>query len=154
MAESALPDFFIYIWKYIYLSPKPSIMNNQGNIDPKDTICLQEGIDITTNWREFISQYEPNGYIRAFYIPMEDIVSLAAFHKEAVAIRAYIGLPSKGDVTDIKLALVPVTAKNEDILSIPSVTGSGEEQSTIYDFTTPCPQSCDVNSPLFQFPQP
>ena len=126
-------------------------MDNQHQLDPKDTIPLSEAIDITTNWRNFISKYEPDGYIRAFYIPIEDIMGLAKFHSEAVAVRAYLGLPKPGDVTDIKLALVPVDMKNNDILSVPSAI-TGEEQSSIYDFTSPCPQACDIQSPLFEFP--
>ncbi len=122
----------------------------QTQIDPKDTIPLGEAIDYTTLWRNFVSQIEPNNYIRAFYIPMEDIMNLAKFHTEAVAVRAYLGLPSKDDVTAIKLVLVPVTAKNTDILSVPGITG--EVQSAIYDFTSPCPQACDIQSPLFEFP--
>ena len=48
--------------------------------------------------------------------------------------------------------LVPVDVNNLDVLSIqvPGISGSDETQSSIYDFTSPCPQLCDIDSPLFE----
>lgn len=128
---------------------------NQPQIDPGprpvDTIPLQEAEVITTNWRNFISPLVPSGnYLRAFYIPMEDIRNLALFHN-AIAVRAYLCLTAENDPSTAKVVLVPIDEKGNDILTIPPEQQSGDavEDSAIYDFTQPCPQTCDFNSPLY-----
>ena len=114
---------------------------------PSPGIPESTGIDFTSNYRSYISNIDPSpDYIRAFNIPMEDIVSLASFTK-CPSVRAYLGMSVPGDVSTLKLVLVPVDDKNNDILSIP--VPDGTTQSSIYDFTTPCPQACDLSSPLF-----
>lgn len=117
-----------------------------------NTIPEQEAVGITTNWRNYISgiDSDPN-YIKAFNIPMVDIQELAAF-TQCTSVRAYLSMKVPGDITSLSLILVPVDKNNKDILSIPLPNGASEEaaeQSTIYDFSTPCPQACDVDSPLF-----
>lgn len=126
-------------------------MNNQIVPGAQDTISLQEGEAITTNWRAYIQNYEPaDKYIRAFNIPMVDITELAEFYK-CTSVRAYLAMEIPGDISTLKIILVPVDALGNDILSIPGVDGAtATEQSTIYDLTSPCPQICDINSPLFQ----
>ncbi|MBP6432860.1 MAG: hypothetical protein KA319_13930, partial [Ferruginibacter sp.] len=106
---------------------------------------------ITTNWRNYIGQYEPEGqYVRAFNIPMSDIQNLGDF-TDCSSVRAYLAMETPGDISSLKIILVPVDQKNNDVLSIevPSEGGGMVEQSAIYDFTSPCPSVCDVNSPLF-----
>lgn len=123
-------------------------MNDQIVPGSEDTIPEQEGVNLTTNWRNYISNLDPApNYIRAFNIPMVDITQLAKFYK-CDSVRAYLSMAIPGDVTSLKIILVPVDAAGNDILSIPDNTGAA--QSTIYDFTSPCPQLCDINSPLFQ----
>ena len=115
-----------------------------------DTIPEQLAIDITTNWRNYITNFDPSpDYIRAFNIPMEDITELSHFYK-CPSVRAYLSMGIPGDISSLKIVLVPVDASGNDILQIPNGTEAGFAQSTIYDFTSPCPQVCDVNSPLFQ----
>lgn len=126
------------------------------SVDPfpfEDTIPLEEAETITTNWRNFISPMSPTGdYIRAFYIPIEDVVELARYH-QAIAVRAYLCLTIPNDPTSAKVVLVPIDKKGNDITSIviPTTSQSADEkeQSTIYDMTSPCPQSCDFDSPLY-----
>src|SRR5687768_9798979 len=121
---------------------------NQQFSDPVDTIPEQEAIDITTNWRNYISAIDPSpDYIKAFNIPMIDIQQLAEFHR-CPSVRAYLAMTIPGDITSLKIVLVPVDANNQDILNVPSPDGSSD-QSSIYDLTTPCPQLCDIVSPLF-----
>jgi len=119
---------------------------------PEDTIPESLAVDITTNWRNYISAIDPlPNYIRAFLIPMEDITSLAQFEK-CPAVRAYLAMGVPGDISTLKVILVPVDANNQDVLSIivpESSTEGVTVQSTIYDFSSPCPQSCDIDSPLF-----
>jgi hypothetical protein len=126
-------------------------MNNQIVPGSQDTIPEQLAITLTTNWRDYISKLDPqSNYIRAFNIPMIDITELSEFYK-CPSVRAYLAMEVPGDVSTLKVVLVPVDAKGNDILEIPAQEGL-VEQSTIYDFTSPCPQLCDINSPLFQEP--
>lgn len=124
-----------------------------SNLKPgsEDTIPEQEAIDITTNYRNYISKIDPQpNYIRAFNIPMIDIQELAAGFPKCPSIRAYLSMAVPGDISTLKIVLVPVDANNKDILSVPvEVSSALVDQSTIYDLTTPCPQICDIDSPLF-----
>lgn len=123
-------------------------MEIQGNF--KDTIPVSTAIDITTSWRNYISTIDPaTNYIRAFNIPMTDIAELATYHNCA-SVRAYLAMSKPNDISSLKIVLVPVDVNGKDItsISIPAAVN----QSTVYDFTTPCPQICDINSPLFKAP--
>jgi hypothetical protein len=129
-------------------------MNTPNTPSPQDTITEVDAINITTNWRGYISAIDPNpNYIKAFNIPMSDIQNLADF-TDCPSVRAYLAMETPGDISSLKIILVPVDQKNNDVLSIqvPGESESMVEQSAIYDFTNPCPQICDVNSPLFQNP--
>lgn len=134
-------------------------MNNQTTVDqqlqaqtvPSPGIPEATGIAFTTNYRNYISAIDQNpDYIHAFNIPMQDVASLADFTK-CPSVRAYLGMSDPTDISTLKLVLVPVDNTNTDVLSIPVPDGSGGlvNQSSIYDFTSPCPQNCDINSPLF-----
>jgi hypothetical protein len=123
-------------------------MSTPEKITFPDSITEAEGITITTNWRSYISALDPNPqYIKAFNIPMQDIINLSNFTK-CPSVRAYLSMTSATDVSTLKIILVPVDAAGNDILSIPGPTGA--DQSSIFDLTSPCPQICDINSPLFQ----
>ncbi len=115
-----------------------------------DSISLAEGEAITTNWRDYITKIDkdPN-YIRAFNIPMEDIVNLSKF-SQCPSVRAYLAMGTKDTISTLKIILVPVDIKGNDIISMPGATAGDPADSTIFDFTSPCPQTCDINSPLFQ----
>jgi len=134
-------------------------MNNQTTLEqpilaqavPSPGIPEAVGVAYTTNYRNYISGIDKNpDYIKAFNIPMSDIQSLADFTK-CPSVRAYLGMSDPKDISTLKLVLVPVDNTNTDILSIPVPDGSGGlvDQSSIYDFTSPCPQNCDIDSPLF-----
>jgi hypothetical protein len=114
-----------------------------------DTISLQDAERITGNWNKYMNQTNPGaGHIKAFYIPASDIIDLAALVQSVggEGVRAYIGLEVPNDVSTVKLAIVPTSGKDPgtDVLTDPT---SGV--STIFDFTSPCPQACDNDSPLF-----
>ncbi len=126
-------------------------MSNESNGMPyPNTISLEEGITITTNWRNYMN---PNGenpdFIRAFFIPIKDIEYLYNLTKEygGEGVRAYIGLEKENDPSTAKLAIVPTSGPEPgtDVLDDPN----DDLESTIFDFTTPCPQACDFSSPLF-----
>ncbi len=114
---------------------------------PSPGIPESTAIDMTTNYRNYESGISPTpDYIRAFNIPMADIISLSQFNN-SISVRAYLGMSVPGDISSLKLVLVPVDNSNKDILSTQAPDGT--DQSSIYDLTTPCPQNCDIDSPLF-----
>lgn len=118
---------------------------------PTPGIPVATGVAYTTNYRNYISGIDKNpDYIRAFNIPMTDIVALADFTK-CPSVRAYLGMSDPTDVSTLKLVLVPVDVNNNDILSIqvPGIAGTEVTQSSVYDLTSPCPSICDIQSPLF-----
>ena len=124
-------------------------MSNQEITPFPDTISLTKGVALTTNWRNYIAALDPNpNYIHAFNIPMEDINELAKFNN-CPSVRAYLAMTVPGDVSTLKIILVPVDVNNKDITGIPSASDASVTDSTIFDFTSPCPQTCDLNSPLF-----
>ena len=111
------------------------------------TIPLQQAILETTNWRNWIQPYMHDHIIRAFYIPIQDIIELAKMHEDVEGVRAYLMLPDPQQIATLKVAIVPVTKEGKDILRKKSETS--DEQSTIYDFTQPCPHLCDTDSDLY-----
>ena len=143
----------LYLINQIYKPLKSNFMS-EPILPPTDVIPLSEAETLTQNWRTFIAPQAivPSSFIHAFYIPMDDITQLAAFHTEAIAVRAYVCMENTTDPMTAKIVLVPVSEKNTDILStyIPGTDGTSVEVSTIYDFTQPCPQACDFESPLYE----
>lgn len=126
----------------------------------KNTISEQDAIDRTLAWRTFIRKNIPgenNSEIipRAVYISMDDIKALYDKHKDhAVAVRAYFTYCEQTLETDtsvmipeVSVLLVPVNHKDEDMLSPDLSLGAGK--SSVYDFTKPCPDMCDKQSPLY-----
>jgi hypothetical protein len=124
-------------------------MSDQNNYGPyPDTITLEQGVDFTTNWRNYMEAQGGGDFIQAFYIPLDDIMNLSAITQQyqGQGVRAYIGLEKANDPSTAKLVLVPTSGPEPgaDVLQTPE-TGD----STIFDFTSPCPSACDVGSPLF-----
>jgi hypothetical protein len=111
------------------------------------TITLQQAILETTNWRNWIQPHMNDHVIRAFYIPIQDIIELAKMHEGIEGVRAYLMLPDPQQIATVKVAIVPVTKDGKDVLRKKSETS--DEQSTIYDFTQPCPHLCDTDSELY-----
>jgi hypothetical protein len=129
-----------------------------------NTISEIEAVERTTAWRAFVQKNVPGEddvamIPRAVYISMEDIKELYEKHKDhAVGARAYftfkeqpvIDAPEPSVKPEISVILVPVNIKDEDMLSSDLSLPAG--RSYIYDFTKPCPDLCDVNSPLYAAP--
>lgn len=100
---------------------------------PQNTITLEQAQQWAQTWRS-----NPNNTVKAFLIPEADITQLLA--EEGVAnVRAYMGIDENNTQ---KLMLVAVDAEGNDMIN-------EENGQYIYDFTQPCPKTCDVNSPLF-----
>ena len=115
------------------------------------SIPLSDACRYTRRWRE------AGNTIRAFTIDTQELLDiideLGRKHLKAVAqVRVYFGIKDTGEEA---LVLVGVDEHGNDITSFmkPGAAQSaknveGEEESGTYDFTRPCPDTCDSGSPL------
>ncbi len=100
---------------------------------PTNVISLETAQLWAANWRK-----DPNNTVKAFLIPQIDITELLA-EEEVQDVRAYVGID--GDGTH-KLMLVGVDVEGNDLIDY-------DNNHLIYDFTKPCPDTCDIKSPLY-----
>jgi hypothetical protein len=119
----------------------------------ENTISLEEAVNFTGKWRNGSSSTKLNyiGFIKGFFINKMDIEQLNLLIPPHGGCRGYLGIDD--NTNSIKFLLVPVDSEGRDILSITYGHGHPEDdsdaQSTIFDFTTPCPSQCDEKSPLY-----
>jgi len=99
----------------------------------QNTITLDQAQQWAQNWRD-----NPSKEIKAFLIPEIDLTQVMK-EENTVNVRAYLGID---DNNNCKLMIVGVDEKGNDLID----EANGQ---FIYDFTTGCPPSCDVDSPLF-----
>lgn len=120
-----------------------------------NSITIKEAIDWTKTWRD--SNYAEHHKCKAFNIPKEDLIEV--LREDGVeSIRAYMGIKTttnkEGKLTyEEKLIIVGVNEFNKDIISSTSsnnkIAPDGfPEASGVYDFSEPCPNLCDPDSPL------
>ncbi|NVK52872.1 MAG: hypothetical protein HWD85_08045 [Flavobacteriaceae bacterium] len=109
----------------------------------KNTISLQTAKKWTKKWRKEEGTYNKHHKCRAFNIPKIDLQEVLA-EDGVVSVRAYLGI----DDNDVeKLVIVGVNAQGKDMIS-KKPTDLGDKEDDIYDFTRPCPDACDPDSPL------
>ena len=108
-------------------------MNTTKKGIEQNVISLEKAQTWAREWRS-----NPENKVKAHLIPQIDITELMAEEK-VVNIRAYIGVDENGEN---KLMLVGVDEEGNDLIN-------EAEGEYIYDFTKPCPNTCDVDSPLF-----
>ena len=123
------------------------------------TIPVEEAVSRTTQWRALYKETmkcPDEQILRAFFIPLEDILEIYNYYQtHAVPILgvrgylAYIGTePITPGVYNTDFVLCPVGLDKKDILTAPTSLELGDS-STIYDFTAPCPTTCDTSSALY-----
>jgi hypothetical protein len=138
----------------------------------KVIIPVNVAIAKTTNWRNFMSRSFPEADVKALpkavYISRSDIIDLAKeceADESMLGVRAYFTLKNafeEGTENEVKFIMVlvkdtPGYFNGQDILYIQvsesdkaSLLGGDEpDDSNVYDFTRPCPDCCDIDSPLF-----
>lgn len=98
-----------------------------------NTIPLATAQEWAATWRA-----DPSNTVKAFLIPQVDIKELLA-EDNVQDVRAYVGIDSNGDC---KLMLVGVDINGHDLID----EASGD---CVYDFTEPCPKTCDFTSPMY-----
>lgn len=116
-----------------------------SSIDKKITLATAE--EWTSEWRKKGSSYEKHHELKAFNIPIEDFKGVLK-EPGVEAVRAYLGLEKKRNASgkvdfEEKLIIVGVDNNKKDML--PSGTPN---KGSIYDFSRPCPNLCDFESPL------
>ncbi|OUR98291.1 hypothetical protein A9Q86_14670 [Flavobacteriales bacterium 33_180_T64] len=144
------------------------IMNTKSPLAP-ETIPLEEAKVWTKNW-----QVKNPTHAKAFLIPVDDLI--ACFNEMGAKyktdengrlhvviddyepyIRAYMSID---DSSEEHLLIVGTTT--EDGIQYDDMIGSNLnnpvddnsiEGSGVYDFTKPCPNNCDENSPLYHKPK-
>ncbi|KGL61986.1 hypothetical protein [Polaribacter sp. Hel1_85] len=126
--------------------------NDVPKPNPRNTISLEIAKNWAKRWRQKESSYNRYHDCRAFNIPKKDLIEvLSEDHVESV--RAYIGVEKlENECGDIyfqeKLMIVGVNKCGVDILSSSDGLTLDAESGNIYDFSSPCPNLCDPNSPL------
>ena len=112
------------------------------------SIPLSDACRYTRRWRE------AGNTIKAFTIDTQELTDiideLGVKHmKEVKQVRVYFGIK---DDNKEALVLVGVDEFGNDITSFMKPESAakveGEEESGTYDFTRPCPDTCDEESPL------
>lgn len=122
----------------------------------KNTVTLATAKKWIKEWRDQESTYNKYHSLKAFNIPLIDLQQVIE-EKGVTSVRAYIGV-AKYENHDTKppeimyqekLLIVGVDKDGKDMIKAvdPNVLGDGEEDD-IYDFTDPCPNLCDPDSPL------
>lgn len=140
-------------WRTYYAD----LLRAYKNRDPKKEVV----IEVTPN--------DPDIF-RGFKIPLKDLKSILKAAKQynkgrekdekINAVRAYLAMGEpdhSNDQSPVHILLLPV-AGSKDKPSSPALKAAVkdqdlfivQEQSTIYDFTTPCPDMCDIESPLYK----
>jgi hypothetical protein len=128
------------------------------------TIPVNEAIARVTRFREKMvkSAAVPVSNIpRAILIPIDDLLAIAQKYtiiddegnvkSTLKGVRTYFAIKvTDQDLPDEVTALVvAVDLKGNDLINTTVGLGGDEEESEIYDFTTPCPTECDTESPLY-----
>lgn len=126
-----------------------------SNLNDDNTISVDEAIARVQTYRTHVAPLYPEGNEpRAIFIPIADVQGiLDRFNNSPEAndgqlsgIRVYFSMLTN-DPEDLNVhgLVVPVREDGTDII-IPT----GEGDSSIYDFTRPCPTTCDLSSVLFE----
>ncbi len=129
------------------------------------TIPVEDAIARVTLFREKMvkSSAIPESNIpRAILIPIEDLLAIVQKYatvdaegnvsSSIIGVRTYFAIKATDqDLPDeVTSLVVPVDLEGKDIITTKTGVGLGEGEDTgIYDFTKPCPDQCDPESPLY-----
>ena len=116
-----------------------------------NTICLDTAVAWTTAWRAQDGVFTDHQDLKAFLIPQDDLKEVLA-EPNVVNVRAYIGIDTTDD-NKPHLIIVGINEAGEDVIYAAAGEGCDDEDGTkntgLYDFSQPCPTTCDINSPLY-----
>lgn len=110
----------------------------------QSTISLQQAQDWIARWKEGSLKDLTAITVKAFLIPGIDVTEVLA-EKGVQDVRAYIGV----DESQIPhLLIVGVDENGNDMIDNDELVNE-QNGWNIYDFTVPCPKTCDFKSPLY-----
>ncbi|NHN28096.1 hypothetical protein FIA58_020655 [Flavobacterium jejuense] len=113
---------------------------------PKDAIPLEVAQEWASNWNKYGTKYLENNQLKAFLIPAADIKGIIS-NDDTYHIRGYLGLEKVRDgVFEPHMLVVGVTEEGNDMINYDPKNG---KMYFVYDFSLPCPSTCDTSSPLF-----
>jgi hypothetical protein len=134
-----------------------------------NTISLVTAERWRSHWVDFIYQLQSKDSARrkavtdsllnlqAFFIPLDDIIDFIAEMKELdslnlhpTGVRFYMayGEQEGRPTPEMKLIMVGVDSLG-DVVPNRNRTIGGLRDDLIYDLSSPCPNTCDLNSPLY-----
>lgn len=130
-----------------------------GYTNPPTRISLELARSRVKRWLKHMLKIKhfkkhPDQIPRALFIPIDDIKQFLQDYPENVAgARIYFGLEklvgtgiTAKDPVELKGMMVPVLkGSHKDRI----FSNTGEPETEIYDFTTPCPRYCDTDSELY-----
>lgn len=139
---------------------------NQLPTETRVIIPVPEAIERTTNWRNFMksktAEADEKRVPKAVYISKQDVMAMARqceADDTIAGVRAYFTLNndySEEYRNSVTFVMVLVRASDEkpfgeDVLYTEGSEGTNSlaGNSNVYDYTHPCPDVCDVTSPLF-----
>jgi hypothetical protein len=116
-------------------------------MEQKHVLDLEKAKHYARIWRKEEGGYNEHHKLHAFLIPKDDLTQVLAEGVDAV--RAYIGVDDT-DPNNLVEKLMIVGAKYDAAkdVYVDMLPGRVPEGGDVYDFTRPCPPSCDVYSPL------
>lgn len=107
----------------------------------ENTITLEDAKRFAARWRKEEGTYNAHHELHGFLIPIIDFTEVLSEKPDAV--RAYVGVDDLGEE---KLMMVGTRYNKETDTYEDIITDGGE--SAIFDFSRPCPNLCDKDSPL------
>jgi hypothetical protein len=126
------------------------------------TIPLNDAIARVTLFRDkFIGEIPDAKIPRAILIPIADLMAIVDKYtiidddgnaKSTIeGVRAYfaVKVTDRDLPDDITALIVPVDLKGNDIITTTTDNLQEGDDTEIYDFTKPCPDQCDPESPLY-----
>ncbi|VXC11324.1 conserved hypothetical protein [Flavobacterium sp. 9AF] len=109
---------------------------------PQDVIPLETAQQWAANWNQEGANYLANNALKAFLIPGADIQGIIK-DDNTYDIRGYLGLEKLSDGSfEPHMMVVGVDNNQNDMIDY-------DKGYYIYDFSLPCPNTCDTSSPLF-----
>jgi hypothetical protein len=131
--------------------------------DPTTTIPVALAVTRVKRWLQIVGampgfETKHDSIPRAIFISFDDIKQLEADYPPDTlkGIRLYFGVagedqPTGPSVEDLRGMIVPVlkTDKPGQHKDLIESDEANPNNTSIYDFTTPCPKYCDVNSELY-----
>lgn len=117
----------------------------------ENTITLEDAKKWAARWRKEEGTYNAHHELKAFLIPKIDIIEV--LDEDIDAARAYIGVDDDGieRLMIVGTRYDPKTDTYVDMITESTAkTDLGKRpEGDIYDFTQPCPSTCDIDSPLY-----